>query len=149
MRAVVQRVQQASVVVDGHTVGSIGRGLLVLIGVGRHDANSDVSYMADKIRHLRLFADSGGKMNRSVAEIGGSVLVVSQFTLFGDCRRGRRPFYGEAAPPDEARLRYDAVIERLRRSGLDVQTGEFQAMMDVDVVNDGPVTVLLDSSRNF
>lgn len=149
MRAVVQRVQRASVVVDGHTVGSIGRGLLVLIGVGRHDANSDVSYMADKIRHLRLFADSGGKMNRSVAEIGGSVLVVSQFTLFGDCRRGRRPFYGEAAPPDEARLRYDAVIERLRRSGLDVQTGEFQAMMDVDVVNDGPVTVLLDSSRNF
>ena len=149
MRAVVQRVQRASVVVDGHTVGSIGRGLLVLIGVGRHDANSDVSYMADKIRHLRLFADSGGKMNRSVAEIGGSVLVVSQFTLFGDCRRGRRPFYGEAAPPDEARLRYDAVIERLQRSGLDVQTGEFQAMMDVDVVNDGPVTVLLDSSRNF
>ena len=149
MRAVVQRVQRAAVVVDGHTVGSIGSGLLVLLGVGRHDSNSDVSYIADKIRHLRLFADSRGKMDRSVTEIGGSVLVVSQFTLFGDCRRGRRPFYGEAALPDEARPRYDAVVEYLRRSGIDVQTGEFQAMMDVEAVNDGPVTVLLDSSLDF
>ena len=149
MRAVVQRVRRASVTVDGDTVGSIGPGLLVLLGVGRDDVDADVSYITDKIRHLRVFADEGGTMNRSVAEAGGSVLLVSQFTLLGDCRRGRRPSYAEAAPPEEARERYAAVVDRLRHDGLDVETGEFQAMMDVDSVNDGPVTVLLDSRRDF
>ena len=149
MRAVVQRVRRASVAVHGDALGSIGHGLLVLLGVGRHDTDTDVSYITDKIRHLRLFAGDDGKMSRSVTEVGGSVLVVSQFTLFGDCRRGRRPSYAQAAPPDEARRRYEAVIDRLRRDGLDVETGEFQAMMDVDSVNDGPVTVLLDSSLDF
>lgn len=149
MRAVVQRVRRASVTVDGQVVGAIGSGLLVLLGVGRDDAEGDAAYVAGKIHDLRLFADAEGRMNRSVAEVGGAVLVVSQFTLFGDCRRGRRPSYGAAAPPDRARALYEALVARLRSAGLPVRTGEFQALMDVELVNDGPVTVLLDSGRAF
>lgn len=149
MRAVVQRVRRGSVTVDGQVVGAIGPGLLVLLGVGRDDAEGDAAYVAGKIHDLRLFADAEGRMNRSVAEVGGAVLVVSQFTLFGDCRRGRRPSYGAAAPPDRARALYEALVARLRSAGLPVRTGEFQAMMDVELVNDGPVTVLLDSGRAF
>jgi len=137
------------VTVDGRVVGAIGHGLLVLLGVGRDDTDRDADYVAAKIRDLRLFADAEGRMNRSVAEVGGAVLVVSQFTLFGDCRRGRRPSYSGAAAPDRARELYEAVLERLRLRGLPVQAGEFQAMMDVELVNDGPVTVLLDSGRAF
>ena len=147
MRAVLQRVRRASVTVDGRIVGAIGHGLLVLLGVGRDDTDRDAEYVAAKIRDLRLFADADGRMNRSVVEVGGAVLVVSQFTLFGDCRRGRRPSYSGAAPPDRARELYEAVLERLRVHGLPVQAGEFQALMDVELVNHGPVTVLLDSSR--
>ena len=149
MRAVLQRVRRASVTVDGRVVGVVGHGLLVLLGVGRDDTDRDVDYVAGKIRDLRLFADADGRMNRSVAEVGGAVLVVSQFTLFGDCRRGRRPSYSGAAAPERARELYEALLERLRLHGLPVQTGEFQAMMDVELVNDGPVTVLLDSGRDF
>ena len=149
MRAVVQRVRRASVTVDGQVVGAIGPGLLVLLGVGRDDAEGDAAYVAGKIHDLRLFTDAEGRMNRSVAEVGGAVLVVSQFTLLGDCRRGRRPSYGAAAPPDRARALYEALVARLRSAGLPVRTGEFQALMDVELVNDGPVTVLLDSGRAF
>ena len=149
MRAVVQRVRRAAVTVDGQVVGAIGSGLLVLLGVGRDDAEGDAAYVAGKIHDLRLFADAEGRMNRSVAEVGGAVLVVSQFTLLGDCRRGRRPSYGAAAPPDRARALYEALVARLRSAGLPVRTGEFQALMDVELVNDGPVTVLLDSGRAF
>ncbi len=149
MRAVVQRVRRASVTVDRRVAGAIGHGLLVLLGVGRDDTDDDVAYVAGKIRDLRLFADTAGRMNLSVAEVGGAVLVVSQFTLLGDCRRGRRPSYTAAAVPEQARALYEAVVERLRRDGVPVETGEFRAMMDVDLVNDGPVTVLLDSSRAF
>ena len=149
MRAVVQRVCSASVAVDGRTVGSIERGLLVYVGVGRGDADADVAYIVDKILHLRLFADGDGKMNLSVLDLSGSVLVVSQFTLFGDCRRGRRPAYVTASDPETARQQYEAVVARLRRDGLHVETGEFRTMMQVDSINDGPVTVLLDSSKMF
>ena len=149
MRAVVQRVRRASVSVGQRVVGAIGPGLLVLLGVGRADTARDVDYVAGKIRNLRLFADADGRMERSVTEVDGAVLLVSQFTLFGDCRRGRRPSYSTAAPPDRARVLYDAVAGRLRRDGVPVETGEFRAMMDVEAVNDGPVTVLLDSGRLF
>ena len=144
-----QRVRRASVTVERRVVGSVGQGLLVLLGVGREDTDDDVAYVASKIRDLRLFADTAGRMNLSVAEVGAAVLVVSQFTLLGDCRRGRRPSYTEAASPERAGALYEAVVERLRRDGLPVQTGEFRAMMDVELVNDGPVTVLLDSRRAF
>ena len=137
MRAVVQRVRRASVTVDRRVVGSVAQGLLVLLGVGRGDTDDDVAYVAGKIRDLRLFADTAGKMNLSVADVGGAVLVVSQFTLLGDCRRGRRPSYTEAASPERAGVLYEAVVESLRRQGLSVQTGEFRAMMDVELVNDG------------
>ena len=149
MRAVLQRVRRARVTVDGRVVGSIGRGLLVLLGVAGGDTNRDADYVAGKVRDLRLFADADCRMNRSVGEIGGAVLVVSQFTLFGDCRRGRRPSFSAAASSDRARELYDALVDRLRGYGLSVQTGEFQALMDVELVNDGPVTVLLDSGRAF
>ena len=149
MRAVVQRVCSASVTVHGRTVGSIQRGLLVLVGIGRDDSDKDVTYVVDKILQLRLFADGDGTMNLSVKDVGGSVLVVSQFTLYGDCRRGRRPSYINASDPETARLRYEAVVAGLRRDGLPVETGEFQAMMKVDSINDGPVTLLLDSSKAF
>ena len=149
MRAVVQRVCSASVTVDGRTVGSIERGLLVYVGVGRGDTDADVAYIVDKILHLRLFSDGDGKMDLSVSDMSGSVLVVSQFTLFGDCRRGRRPSYVTASDPETARQRYEAVVTRLRRDGLHVETGEFRTMMRVDSINDGPITVLLDSSKTF
>ena len=149
MRAVLQRVRRASVTVDGRTTGTIGQGLLVLLGVGHDDTDRDTEYVAAKVRDLRLFADADGRMNRSVADVGGAVLVVSQFTLFGDCRRGRRPSYSGAAPPERAEGLYEGLLERLRLHGLPVQAGEFQALMDVELVNDGPVTVLLDSRRVF
>ena len=149
MRAVVQRVCSASVTVDGRTVGSIERGLLVYVGVGRGDTDADVAYIVDKILHLRLFSDGDGKMNLSVSDMSGSVLVVSQFTLFGDCRRGRRPSYVTASDPETARQQYEAVVAQLRRDGLHVETGEFRTMMRVDSINDGPITVLLDSSKTF
>lgn len=149
MRAVVQRVRRAVVTVEGRVAGRIGPGLVVLLGVGRTDSDRDVDWMADKVSGLRIFADAAGQMNRSVAEVEGALLVVSQFTLFGDCRRGRRPSYIAAAEPEQARRLYLAVVDRLRRAGYTVETGEFGAMMDVELVNDGPVTLLIDSERTF
>ncbi len=149
MRAVVERVSRAEVRVDGAAVGGIGKGLLVLLGVGREDNASDASYLADKTARLRVFQDGEGKMNRSVEDIGGSVLVVSQFTLFGDCRKGRRPSFTAAGPPREADALYEQYVALLRERGLNVETGVFQAMMNVDSINDGPVTILLDSKKLF
>jgi D-aminoacyl-tRNA deacylase len=149
MRAVVQRVSSARVRVDGAVVGEITQGFLVLLGVGQGDGAAEVVYMTSKIRDLRLFADDEGKMNRSLLEIGGSVLVVSQFTLYGDCRRGRRPSFASAAAPDLAKSLYEDAVKELRASGLTVATGIFQADMKVESINDGPVTVLLDSSKAF
>ena len=149
MRAVIQRVSQASVTVQGKTIGAIGPGLLILLGVGKGDAEADADYLADKAAGLRIFPDDEGKMNRSVADIGGQALVISQFTLFGDARRGKRPSFIDAAPPDEARRLYEYFVQRLREMNLPVATGEFQAMMDVALVNSGPVTILLDSRRQF
>ncbi|HEX6975076.1 MAG TPA: D-aminoacyl-tRNA deacylase [Vicinamibacterales bacterium] len=147
MRAIVQRVTRASVTVNGDVSGAIGPGLLALIGVANEDGPADVQYIADKIRGLRVFADEEGRMNRSVADIGGALLVVSQFTLQADCRKGRRPSLDAAAPPALARALFDAVVGALRESGLRVETGVFQADMQVELVNDGPVTILLDSTR--
>ena len=149
MRAVVQRVRRAVVTVEGRVAGTIGPGLVVLLGVGRSDSDRDADWMADKVASLRVFADAAGQMNFSLAEAGGSLLVVSQFTLFGDCRRGRRPSYAAAAEPEQARRLYLAVVDRLRHAGHTVETGEFGAMMDVDLLNDGPVTLLIDSERTF
>lgn len=149
MRAVVQRVSTARVRIDGEVRASIGRGLLVLLGVSHRDGPDDVKYMAAKLPELRIFEDDQGKMNRSLRDIGGEALVVSQFTLYGDCRNGRRPSFIEAAPPDVAKGRYEDVVRALRESGIPVQTGEFRAMMDVELTNDGPVTILLDSTKRF
>ncbi len=149
MRAVVQRVHRASVEVEGVTVGEIGPGLTVFIGIGREDNQSDADYMASKVTGLRIFEDEGGLMNLSVQDIGGSVLSISQFTLYGDCRKGRRPGFSTAAPPEEAEKLYDYFCERLSLEGLIVATGRFQAEMRILVDNDGPVTMLLDSKRNF
>ena len=149
MRAVLQRVSSAHVSVDGHEVGRIGRGLVVLVGIGRSDGLSDVDYIVAKIRDLRVFEDADGKMNLSLSEVGGAALVVSQFTLYGDCRRGRRPSFDAAAAPDVARGLYDELARRLEAGGVSVQTGRFQAMMEVELVNDGPVTLLLDSTKDF
>jgi D-tyrosyl-tRNA(Tyr) deacylase len=149
VRAVIQRVSEASVTVDGEVVGAIGRGLVVLVGVGHEDGERDAEVLAEKILHLRIFPDEAGQMNRSVLDVSGGLLVVSQFTLMGDVRRGRRPSYSEAAPPEEAHRLYELVVEKLRPSGLDVATGVFRAMMDVALVNDGPVTILLDSRKRF
>jgi len=147
MRAVVQRVSEASVRIEGRVVGEIGPGLLVLLGVGRGDSEADADYLAGKVVHLRVFPDEGGQMNRSLLETGGSVLVVSQFTLYGDVRKGRRPGYSSAAPPEEANRLYEHFVALLRGLGAKVETGVFQAMMDVTLVNHGPVTLWLDSSR--
>jgi D-tyrosyl-tRNA(Tyr) deacylase len=149
MRAVVQRVASAGVTVEGRSVGRIGVGLLVFVGVGRDDGPADAEYVAAKVRDLRIFPDSDGRMNRSVAAAGGEVLVVSQFTLHGDCRKGRRPSFDDAAPPAMASALYEEVVRLLRASDLTVATGQFQAHMMVDLVNDGPVTLLLDSRRWF
>lgn len=149
MRAVVQRVTRGSVVVEGGVAGAIGTGLVVLLGVGQEDDLSDVRYLADKIAHLRIFEDERGRMNRSVLECGGEVLLVSQFTLYGDCRSGRRPGFSAAAPPERARELYAALERALRDKGLKVATGVFQAHMQVEMINDGPVTLLLDSRKTF
>lgn len=149
MRAVVQRVSQAAVRVDGATVGEVGPGLLVLLGVGRDDGEPDAEFLAEKTLHLRVFPDAGGQMNRSVLELGAEILAVSQFTLYGDARRGRRPSYIDAAAPDDAQRLYRHFVGRLRASGLRVAEGVFRAMMDVSLVNQGPVTILLDSRKLF
>lgn len=149
MRAVVQRVAEARVDVDGRTVGAIGRGLLVLLGVGEGDGEQDLAYLAEKTAGLRIFEDEQGKMNLSVADVGGAVLVVSQFTLYGDCRKGRRPSFTPAAAPETANRLYEEFVLRLRAAGLEVATGVFQAHMRVHLLNDGPVTLLLDSRREF
>lgn len=149
MRAVVQRVRHSHVNVDGTVVGEIGRGLLVLLGVEANDADSDLDYLANKIVSLRIFEDDQGKMNRSVADVGGQVLVVSQFTLLGDARKGNRPSFIRAADPEKGNELYQAFCQRIRERGIDVQTGRFQAHMEVELVNSGPVTILLDSTKLF
>jgi D-aminoacyl-tRNA deacylase len=149
MRAVIQRVTSARVRVADSVVGEIGAGLLVLLGVGRTDTEADATYIAGKIRDMRVFEGDGKPMDRSVVEVGGSVLVVSQFTLYGDMRKGRRPSFDDAASPEVARALYEAVVRELRTAQVPVATGQFQAMMRVELVNDGPVTVLVDSQRQF
>lgn len=150
MRAVVQRVASARVRVDGRIVGEIGRGLAVLVGVADDDSRADVQYVAGKILGLRVFEGVDGRpMDRSVADVSGGVLVVSQFTLYGDVRRGRRPAFDRAAPAETARALYEELVRELRTSQVPVATGEFQAMMQVELVNDGPVTILIDSKRQF
>jgi D-aminoacyl-tRNA deacylase len=149
MRAVVQRVSRARVSVRQEVTGKIDRGLLVLIGIGAADTEADADYLADKISGLRIFEDEHGRMNLSLSEIAGSVLAVSQFTLYGDVRRGKRPSFDAAAPPEKARMLYEYFVQRIRAAGLRCETGRFQEMMQVELVNDGPVTILLDSSRAF
>src|SRR6202451_4284803 len=149
MRAVVQRVSRAVVSVNGNIAGEIGMGLLVLLGVGQADTEADAAYLAEKVSALRIFEDEQGKMNRSVQEVGGSVLAVSQFTLYGDVRRGKRPSFDAAAPPEKARQLYEFFVEQVRAAGLRCETGRFQEMMQVELVNDGPVTILLDSGKLF
>ena len=147
MRAVVQRANRARVTVAGETTGEIGQGLLVLLGVGQNDNEAAADYLAEKIAGLRIFDDEAGRMNRAVGEVGGAVLVVSQFTLFGDVRRGKRPSFDSAARPEQARRLYEYFVEKLRAVGLRCETGRFQEMMLVELVNDGPVTILLDSEK--
>ncbi len=149
MRAVVQRVSSAAVVVDGREVARIGTGLAVLLGVREGDGEKEADYIAAKIAGLRIFDDAEGKLNLSVADCGGAVLLVSQFTLYGDCRKGRRPSFTRAAEPGEAERLYELVVQRLTERGLVVQTGRFQQVMDVSLVNHGPVTILLDSEKTF
>lgn len=149
MRAVVQRVGRAKVTVAGNITGEIGRGLLVLLGVAAADTRADADYLAGKIVGLRIFEDAGGKMNLSVAEVAGAVLAVSQFTLYGDVRRGKRPSFDAAAPPQAARELYEYFVEQIRAAGLRCETGRFQEMMQVELVNEGPVTILLDSTKAF
>jgi D-aminoacyl-tRNA deacylase len=149
MRAVVQRVSRARVTVDGETAGDIGLGLLVLLGVGVGDTRTEADYLAEKTIGLRIFEDAGGKMNLSVADMSGALLVVSQFTLYGDTRRGKRPSFDAAAPPDEARKLYEYFVEKVRAAGLRCETGRFQETMQVELVNQGPVTILLDSAKMF
>jgi D-tyrosyl-tRNA(Tyr) deacylase len=149
VRAVVQRVAEATVRVEDKAVGQIGAGLLVLLGVGQGDAEADADYVAEKVLHLRIFPDGEGQMNLSVLDTRGDLLAVSQFTLYGDTRRGRRPGYSAAALPEEANRLYRYFVDRLRESGLRVEEGVFRAMMDVSLVNRGPVTILLDSAKTF
>lgn len=145
MRAVVQRVKESSVTVDGNVIGRIGAGLLVLLGIAKKDTITDIDFIADKILNLRIFEDENKKMNRSVLETGGEMLVVSQFTLLGDCRKGRRPSFIDAAEPEKANELYEKFIEKICGKGVKVQTGIFRAMMDVSLVNDGPVTLIVES----
>jgi D-aminoacyl-tRNA deacylase len=149
MRAVVQRVTRASVKVDGELAGEIAQGLLVLLGVAHDDAEADADYLAGKISGLRIFEDDAGKMNLSVGDAGGAVLAVSQFTLFGDVRRGKRPSFDEAARPEQAKALYERFVQCVRELGLRCETGRFQEMMEVELVNSGPVTILLDSKKAF
>lgn len=144
MRVVLQRVTSSSVVVDGQVVGQIGHGLNLLVGIAAGDTPEDLDWMARKCLELRIFADESGKFSRSVQDIGGELLVISQFTLYGDCRKGRRPSFDQAAPPELANPLYEAFVERLRQSGLRVETGQFGAMMQVAIANDGPVTLILE-----
>jgi D-tyrosyl-tRNA(Tyr) deacylase len=149
MRAVVQRVSRCRVTVEGGSTGEIGAGLLVLLGVSKADDESAADYLVEKITGLRIFEDAEGKMNLPVQEAGGAVLVVSQFTLYGDVRRGRRPSFDAAARPEEARRLYEYFVARVRATGLRCETGRFQAMMEVELVNSGPVTILVDSEKNW
>ncbi len=148
MRAVIQRVSRAKVTVEGEITGEIGCGLLVLLGVAADDSELDAVYLVEKVVNLRIFEDEEERMNRSVLDVGGSLLVVSQFTLYGDTRRGRRPSYIDAAPPETANRLYEFFVTEARKH-LKVETGRFQAMMDVELVNDGPVTILIDSEKTF
>jgi D-aminoacyl-tRNA deacylase len=147
MRIVLQRVKSARVDVAGETVGSIGIGLVILLGVTQADNQEDAEYLANKVVQLRIFPDEAGRMNRSLLEAGGALLVVSQFTLYGDCRKGRRPSFDHAAPPEQARALYECFIARLKSSNIAVETGVFQAEMEIHLINDGPVTFILDSKR--
>lgn len=151
MRAVIQRVERASVEVGGNTVGSIGKGILLLLGVGTEDTEKDLRWMLNKVPNLRIFEDDEGKMNRSLVDSNGGILVISQFTLYGDCRRGRRPSFSDAAAPDAAKRMYEEFCDLLsaENPALEVERGIFQAEMKVDLLNDGPVTLLLDSKGNF
>jgi D-tyrosyl-tRNA(Tyr) deacylase len=149
MKAVIQRVKSARVSIDGKTKGEIDQGLVVFLGVGKEDGPQDVDYLASKISGLRIFPDPTGKFDRSVTDVGGKVLVVSQFTLYGDCRRGRRPSFTDAAPPEVAEGLYNHFIKRISQEGLPIESGTFQAMMEVHLVNDGPVTILLDSQKGL
>lgn len=149
MRAVIQRVNSASVDINNTTAGKIGAGLLVFLGVSNQDTEKDVLFMADKVINLRIFPDKNDKMNLSVKDMGGEILVVSQFTLYGDCRKGRRPSYNDAAMPEKARKLYELFVDTIKESGLKVATGEFQAMMQVSLVNNGPITILLDLEKQF
>ncbi|GLI35770.1 D-aminoacyl-tRNA deacylase [Desulforhabdus amnigena] len=149
MRAVVQRVLEASVSVRGEETGRIGRGILIFLGVGPQDNEKDCQYLAEKVVHLRIFSDENDKMNLSVLDMEGGILVVSQFTLWGDCRKGRRPSYAGAAPPDLARTLYESFVAEVKRYSPHVATGKFQEMMQVHLINDGPVTLLLDSRKLF
>ena len=147
MRAVVQRVTESSVTVDGETVGAIGPGLMVLLGVSAEDTDKDLKYITDKVMNLRIFDDENGVMNRSVLDVGGSILAVSQFTLYGDARGGRRPSYIRAAAPEPANLLYERAVAAWRQQGIHVETGRFRTEMKVSLINDGPVTILLDSEK--
>lgn len=149
MRSVVQRVSKAAVQVNGQVIGETRMGILALIGIGLDDGSEDIRWMADKLIGLRIFEDQEGKMNLSLPEVGGEMLLVSQFTLFGDCRKGKRPSFSHAAPPERAKEIFEELVANLRHQGIRVETGEFQAHMEVTLVNDGPVTILLDSKRNF
>ena len=149
MRAVIQRVSRAVVTVDQEQVGAIGQGLVVLLGIHREDQLADLDWLVDKIVYLRIFEDEAGKMNRSLLDTGGAMLIISQFTLYGDCRKGRRPGYSQAARPDQAEALYERFIKAVKHHGIQTATGRFQAAMAVELVNDGPVTLLLDSAKMF
>jgi D-tyrosyl-tRNA(Tyr) deacylase len=149
MRSVIQRVKNASVSVDGKTVGEITAGLLVLLAVGQEDSAADMTWMVDKLVGLRIFEDEEGKMNRSVLEVGGEILMISQFTLYGDCRKGKRPSFISAAPPELAKHLFEQTVEETRKRGVKVETGVFQAEMEVSLINHGPVTIMLDSEKKF
>jgi D-tyrosyl-tRNA(Tyr) deacylase len=149
MRAVVQRVTHAKVSVDNKIIGKIGKGLVVLLGIGTDETEKDITYLADKIMNLRVFEDENGKMNISLKDIGGELLIISQFTLYGDCRRGNRPSYSKAAPPEEAERIYNKFIEYCKQQDIRVETGKFQAEMLVEIHNDGPVTIMIDSNKEF
>ena len=149
MRAVVQRVKKGRITVDGQTIGQIDKGIVLFLGVGKDDGEDDLQYTLEKVLNLRIFEDENGKMNRSLIDVGGELLVVSQFTLYGDCRKGRRPSFTDAAPPDHAESFYERFVALARERGIPTKTGRFAAMMDVELVNHGPVTMMIDSRKTF